>query len=878
MFGSHRNKGRRLPAAVCLGALAMAVPFPFRGPEPPAAAGARLPLVLVPGEGTAAAGFGLPEGGERAGAFYAALRRRGYAPGKTLWWMDREAGEGFQEAARRLAPLVDQALRATGAPAVDIVARGSGALAARYYIHALGGRGRVRTLVMINPPNRGSALVTAYKAAGIAAEVAARRRAVRRGLGRAVVLGAPRIPFSGETDYVDRVAYEYFEPRYEQFLNEGVFLRRPGDRARAESFAAWLARRHPAEFAAAFPGAQRPPLLEEPGGKGAPGVPEAGPGAALTRSFYNLLALQTARTNYRLLAPWTRVAMAGWRDDVKGGGDGIGALESFVRGRVRRLWEGWRDRLAAAAGSELWLAGGRAVWGFAPSSPAAAGLVSETVSVGAGEPRDLLANFALADLNGREAARRDLAPAARDAVRYVTVVAAPPRGPGALGVPGVAAELARQADGAFLPSAPLDAYVTAGGLRALLGGDLLARGDVVRRVLEHLDAAGPVRRWEKPDPSEGQGGAVAGEGRAGLAEPVVVGLDVARLGAGGALTARVRPLAAPGGLRFAAFLAAARGGRLIAWRPLAPSRGDPGWLEGRLDLEGLDPARDRAYLVARLLPRRGAPTAAMLAEAPLVAFTYQVASCPGGACPGGAGAQGGRPAAAARAAGATEAKAAGATEPRGPGAGGAARERSARQGVPRIHVVYRNKRTTGRVEDRTYHRRWEWDFGDGTTWRDDDPSHTTGTVEHAFAPGRYTVRARSRSNKGTVLREITWDVEVGSAGPSGGGAATRLFRAETVREPVPLLVIHGPEKWIVGRPAQFRLEVRVPRVPYLQSVSVVYHPARVFEVQWKRPGRFRVVGAAVVRIVYRLPEGPLVLVNTYVREKEVEVLATSITG
>ena len=221
------------------------------------------------------------------------------------------------------------------------------------------------------------------------------------------------------------------------------------------------------------------------------------------------------------------------------------------------------------------------------------------------------------------------------------------------------------------------------------------------------------------------------------------------------------------------------------------------------------------------------------------------------------------------------------------------------RGVPRIDVVYRNKRTTDRVEDRTYHVRWEWDFGDGTTWVDGDPSHIVSEASHAFPPGTYTVRARSVSNKGTILREITWEVTVSApgetmrfetgGGPAAGGGeppppaaeggwAVRTFRAETVREARPRLVLHGPRKWITGRPARFRVEVEVPPVPFLDAVTVTLYPAREFDVVWARPGIFLVQAAAVVRATYRLPEGRLVITNTYVVERKVDVLATSVTG
>ncbi len=641
----------RAPALACLGALALGFPLPLRvadAPPPPPL----YPLILVPGYSAAAEAFGLPELGRRPGPFYAALVRRGYVPGRTLFWVDHPAGSGagFEQLARQgLGPLVDKVLRETGAPRVDIIAQGAGALAARYYIHALAGAARVRTLVMLSPPNRGSYLATLYKAAGTMAEQVERRRASGRGLGRVLVAGAALAPFSGEAEYVDRVAFEYFEPLYDQFLAEGVFLRRPAGRSRPEAFPDWIARRYPSDFLAAFPAAQRPPLLEQPAGSREPRgtTPAAGAGAVLTRCYFNLLALEVARNNYRLLAPWLQVAAQGWQGDLKWQGNWKATLRAFVRKRAERLWNQWLERVAAALGQELVVAGGRQLSGLEPSSPAVNSLVSEVIALRAGETGDLLANFALAELNSREAGRADPAHAA-DGVRYVTVAAALPRGWTALLAPDLAADLEREAGSAFLPPGPLDAFLVGGGLRALLPGGLLRRGDVVRRVIDYLDPVGPVARWHRPhEPSSPAApGTMDGEGRASLAEPAVFGLDLRGLAAAGAVEAEVRPLARPSGLGFAAFLAVSREGRLRHLRPLAASGPEAGVLQGRLDLGGIDPVRDRAFLVVRLLPEGGAVSPAFAAIgfdpqtsswAPHVAFTYRIAVCPGGPCSGAGG-------------------------------------------------------------------------------------------------------------------------------------------------------------------------------------------------------------------------------------------------
>lgn len=462
-------------------------------------------------------------------------------------------------------------------------------------------------------------------------------------------------------------------------------------------------------------------------------------------------------------------------------------------------------------------------------------------------------------------------------------------------------------EGALLPPGPLDVYRIESGL---FGGS-------------HL---GLLRNWRlygfiagQLDPLAGAGRAVGDEAAALAAGPASVlaeGGGAVRPSAPVLIPVRlrgdrlpevvaveVRPEGEPSPeQRLQGFLAVARGGVVRRLEPLG-APGPDGVLRGTVDLRALDGHWDRVYLGVRLVPRRGGrPSLARLRADLPQGFRFSLAAGAGQAQAAGPGGPAGRPAEA----GGRDPVPRGGAVPAPPEV--TVRDRNDR-GVPRIDVVYRNKRTTDRVEERTYHVRWEWDFGDGTTWVDDDPSHLVSRVEHAFPPGRYTVRARSWSNRGTVLREITWDVAVAPPGPTPGGAfgpapggappdltpggpfdpppggglgpgeglAVRAFRAETVREPVPRLVLRGLLKWITGRPARFRLEVEVPTVPFLESVQVTCYPARAFDVVWARPGIFRVQAATVVRLTYRLPEGWLVLVNTYVVERQVDVLATSVT-
>jgi len=62
----------------------------------------------------------------------------------------------IRRAAGVLAQAVDAARAATGSEHVDIVAHSAGGLVARYYVQALGGDARVRHLVLLGTPHRGT--------------------------------------------------------------------------------------------------------------------------------------------------------------------------------------------------------------------------------------------------------------------------------------------------------------------------------------------------------------------------------------------------------------------------------------------------------------------------------------------------------------------------------------------------------------------------------------------------------------------------------------------------------------------------------------------------------------------------------------------------
>ncbi len=877
----------------------------------------RRPVVLVGDPVDGLAPLGVPGPGRAAGGLYEALRRRGHVPGRDLFAVEFPPGDDFARAAGRLLPrVVGRALARSGAGRVDLVTVGGGALAARFYVESLRGSRFVESLVMVRPPFRGSRLLAAYRELGVTEAALRARRASRRGRGEELILGAARMPYTTEVEYVDRVSFRYFEPLYGKFAAE-LAETPPGARSWPASFPVWLRARRPAEHRSAFAAADAPPLAE----RGPAALSwDGGPGEILSRAYLNAVALGMAGYSYRQFEPWVRVAASGWEKDLVWEGDWRATLLGFLARRAEALGTELVRRGGATWSRAAVLAAGRATTGVDALDPSLHHLVTEEIPLpGGAEGERLLANAGLVALNAHAARRRE-GGAGAGRVRYVTVTVLPPRWVAPL--LGRAGELLQEeVETQVMPPGLLDEVEPVAGAVAAPG---LAR---VAGVLEGRALAAAVLRGlapPTPEPAATRGGAgggplPAGEGVARVRRPVLV--DLGEVTAGSQV--RVEALAdPPRGLRLAPFLVVVGDGgaeRVVPLRRQAEG-GPPVW---GLRVQGDAMTGRRILLGARLLPAR-APSLAALEERGGLAFRYGVAPPAGGGSrarsrlAGGGGRQreapvrpptgplGGDPVK-----GVPRAEEAGEARAGGPAAEGEGAD---------VTATYRNKHTSLLEEDRTYHVRWEWDFGDGSTWVDDDPDHTTSRATHLFPPGEHLVRARSWSNKGTLLRQVTFTVRAGAGGarvnlvaggvpgraggdsgdsgdsgdasslprgaggdpgetsalPAGPGEVTLV--AETAREPPVGLELLGPRTWVTGRRAVFRIRVDVGRVPRLAGVTADYDPGETFTVRWRKPGVFRVQGAVRLTLVYGFPEGPLRIRNTYVVERQVEVLAPSVTG
>lgn len=218
-------------------------------------------------------------------------------------------------------------------------------------------------------------------------------------------------------------------------------------------------------------------------------------------------------------------------------------------------------------------------------------------------------------------------------------------------------------------------------------------------------------------------------------------------------------------------------------------------------------------------------------------------------------------------------------------------------GLPNLEITLPTFRTTHWEPVVRGHALWRWDFGDGTQRVDTDPAHAIHRVLHRFpGEGTYAVTAVSFDATGRPLIRYRWRVVIPKAdlaaraaravtgatpGPLDDAAVlaarelalTRAFSVAAPQAPQVDLRLEGPETWVVGRPATFRLEARVQHPPFTERVHVEYDPGPVFSVRWRRPGTFRVDGAVRVRVYYRIHGTSIALTSVFRVSRSVEVRA-----
>lgn len=810
----------------------------------------RVPVVLVHGLASEPVhAWGAPgDGGGEPRYFYRFLVDNGYEPGKHLFtvdYSDMNNGDYAVIFKDRLMRVIDQARRASGSTRVDVVAHSMGGLVARYYLNTPYYRDDVRTLVMLGTPNHGSFGANILKLMNQMWKHRADSRV------RASYPEEPgnmaNLPFQDEFSYVSRRA-KVFEPLYLQYSLESRFLATGRSRGRPVPFEAWLAEHYPDLYRRCFLEAQEPPLDPEYVREG-PGKPPA-TGQDLTRAYYELLALNVGRNNVLLR---------------QGASYGT-VLVGLVVNRVDPLLKVKADGVAIDRLLEEYVEVPRPGRGYS--------------RVGYDYDR-VKANFFLNYWNDVETARRLAREERRQTnVKYVVVAGKMFNLWSPLYQTVGDNDIIVEVDSTFLPLRDNDVFALYSGLYSPNHFALRRNREIYQLVLQELRDYLPAARRYSPRGRKKWwqfwSWEIKGEGRASYWRPRYIEFDDrALLGVTGELEIEFEAPRLRGkdrgknspGYKVWLYKETAAG---ELEREEAVLRA--GWrkVTGSVRVGGFGKAYRRAWLGVRLqLPETGPGKLVNLYRQPLITYSYRARVVP----PVEAGnATGDFPAVSGRR---DPGDPPSVTPPPVPGGdSGPARPGEGRLPGP-VVVKRKSKQTTLQKEDRTYHARWEWDFGDGTRQVDEDPTRVLGEATHFFsAPGKYGVTAVSYSNKGEVLRKGFWEVEIREEEQL---PVPRHFTLETIQEPGVKIRLEGPRKWITGRPALFRVEVEVDPVPFMERQVVSVDPGRLFAVEWERPGTFEVAAAVTIRTTYRLPERTLTIANTYVERVQVKVATTALS-
>jgi hypothetical protein len=191
-------------------------------------------------------------------------------------------------------------------------------------------------------------------------------------------------------------------------------------------------------------------------------------------------------------------------------------------------------------------------------------------------------------------------------------------------------------------------------------------------------------------------------------------------------------------------------------------------------------------------------------------------------------------------------------------------------GLPLIRVVYRSKHITFAEPREVSHAYWDIDFGDGN--RIIVPGHEFLEIEHIFLnPGSYQVKAVSYDNYGGMLVSRNWDVVTIE------NNVRRSFSCQSIIPPRVLVTLVGPDKWITGLPATYRIYVEVDVPAGANLETAVFDPGEQFRVLWERAGDFEVSCALTLGIRYRLEDCEVFVKNTYLDTKVVTVVTTGVT-
>lgn len=779
------------------------------------------PVILIHGSGADPEntwGYHEPSGFR---GFASYLRDNGYVPGVTLFAMDysHDPDPDYAVLYHSLADQIAWVKEVSGSDEVDLVSHGMGGIIARYYINSDRYRQDVRTLVMLGTPNWGLVAASPAKAACYLTKTTAPSHSTGG--------------FPGGLAFADARAREAYDLLYQDYMVENEFG--PG---KWSSFEHWFLEARREQYEKNILNAQVPP--EPPGYSMGSGFPPGSPreGTDLTRAHYEMLAMAMAQDAYRRSA----IRVPGLVDTLLANPPlvvpDVKTLLAHYGALTAKWIVTWAAREMEIPAKSRLLGWAEEILGFPFDGVAADRLLTVRESfpriVQGGRPGGrVLVNHFLEHLNREEAT-------GRQGVRYVSFAGK------ALEVwsrfwPGIGPnDLWVEVSSAFLPLERDDLF-------RVYTGPFLNHGWLTSSPVIWEATLKQLRAFPRPmeDLVVSRGvlglGRAKGGGYASVWEPQYHSLRVE----------------SPGELHLEIWAArqsvrVGQGLELNAWyRPVISGKLgeavdvvldlEEGLVRGSVVIDGLGNEVEGVLLGFRASsPLLGPESLPDFSPESCLRYDFLALLKEGGSHEIAA-------------------------EP--PEAAPPPEEPSE---VPSIIVQRVTKHTTLKQEDVASHARWEWDFGDGTGFVDDDPSQTVSMVSKVFDDdGRYQVTAKSLDRDGKVLREMDWDVEV-KAGEDTS------FTAETPLPPHVDIEIEGPLEWITGRPARFHLRATVVDPPQGHVVNVGFHPGEQFDVTWVRPGRYEVQGAVTVRVRYEFPERPVTLSHTYLQRAEVEVLATSV--
>lgn len=865
-----------IPLGLCLLLAAQAVTVPIM---PTAQAfSAPVPVVFVPQEATMGRAAGLTETLASESTLWQRLSARGYIPGRTLFSCpptnDHEE-DYVALAARVLKPCLEDALAASGQSQVDVMAAGGAAMAVRYYAQTKDYHGEIRTAVLFSPPNHGSFLAAELAVDWFAAHLGFKVPGV---INQDLFSGEPVSPppFKTEEQYMKQRVQDFYLPLWFVYVMSEDYLA-PARTAGKQTLIQWLAESRPEWVETLWHRNDNPPL----------GLPDRTlvppvPGQDLSLTYYEYLAMEVAHRLYLQRTGQSRWQSPDlWRlipDD--GRVDRIELVQKLFA-LTKDFWTANKTQILLWAARHLLQSSQGVAWRrLAPEFlqldrpfVANAFLHSWTDFVPAtpGTPRFVVIAGTASDIwsgtnlgSGRHDWFTDLSsmlmPLGQEGV-FRSFQATLQTTPWLVAGYAPAVNFAIDAFEHYYPvtrehlirqdgEAKLSSHTIEGNSQASPWEPRYIRIRNVGQSGTSLQMA--IDFGQVPEGFQPVAWVHAGPETKQGVMPNTIGIDVAPASDGKGWTGTVASV----GL-------AENGQLLVGWRlqPKADTVPEP---EASL----WSPVRYR--LTPEVLP---------LAQTENTDETAPVATLPAGPTdppapyPGESRDQGSArlPSAPAD----TSATAPQPSQESGPQAADVvvANPRNVgAQGVPLIQVVLTTRLTTDKKPDRTYHTRWEWIWGDGTV-SNDDRGEVLGRQTHTYAdPGHYQIEAISYSNKGTVLTRKLFAVDITKPGEE------MTLEALTVQEPTVSLKLDGPEKWITGRPADFKVRAEVMPPPMATKVHVTVYPAQHFQVQWAKPGKFTVRAAAVVQVTYDVNGTTVTITDTYLATREVDVATLSLTG